>query len=395
MTTATKKIDIAAEANVRPRTGILPSQDIHEMVKNGEIRSVAPLDADQIQPASIDLRLGDFAYPVDTSFLPGKESLFAKMKQLDARSEDFKIDLKNGAVLEKNRVYVIPLLEEVRLKSDVKGFANPKSSTGRLDILTRLITDYGTSFDEVPKGYEGKLYLEVVPRSFSVVAKRGTRFNQLRFRKSRSSPLPIPAEEWNQLLDNDQVVRMESREKQLGGTGMLRFTVDVRGSGKDDEIIGWRARKHTRRIDLERRDYDPLDFWEPIRFHKSASLILDPDEFYILMTKEAIAVPPDYAAEMLPYDTRAGEFRVHYAGFFDPGFGWDPKTKKAGSSRGVLEVRSHEVPFLLEHGQTVGWLRYERMAARPDTLYGQDGFGSNYQGQGLKLAKQFKSVIPA
>ena len=373
----------------RPRTGILPCQDIRDMVQSGEIKSGSPLDADQIQPASIDLRLGDAAFRVDTSFLPGNDFLLDKISQLDARFDDFKIDLRSGAVLEKGRVYVIPLLEEVKLKSDVKGFANPKSSTGRLDILTRLITDKGKVFDEVEKGYEGRLYLEVVPRSFSVVAKRGTRFNQLRFRKSQSSPLPIPAKEWNQLLTEEQIVCSGESDKQPGDTGMLRFTVDLQGKGGD--IIGWRARKHAPRIDLERRDYDPLDFWEPLRAHKNASLILDPDEFYILMTKEAIAVPPDYAAEMLPYDTRAGEFRVHYAGFFDPGFGWNAKTKKAGSSRGVLEVRSHEVPFLLEHGQTVGWLRYERMAAAPDVLYGQD-IKSNYQGQSLKLAKQFRAI---
>jgi dCTP deaminase len=385
----TKKIEIAETAQ-RPRTGILPCQNIREMVESGEIRHLSNLDADQIQPASIDLRLGDYAYPVDTSFLPGAGiSFFEKMKQLDERYEHFKLDLRNGAVLEKNRVYVVPLLEEVKLRNDVKGFANPKSSTGRLDILTRLITDGGTAFDEVGRGYEGKLYLEVVPRSFSVVAKRGTRLSQLRFRQSRSSPLPIAADEWNRLIREEQIVYTDGKETQAGETGMLRFTVDLKGKGQD-EIIGWRARKHAPRIDLERRDYDPLDFWEPIRFHKNTSLILDPDEFYILMTKEAIAVPPDYAAEMVPYDTRAGEFRVHYAGFFDPGFGWNAATKKAGGSRGVLEVRSHEVPFLLEHGQTVGWLRYERMAARPDVLYGQD-MKSNYQGQGLKLAKQFKS----
>ena len=165
--------------------------------------------------------------------------------------------------------------------------------------------------------------------------------------------------------------------------------MDLKGTGADDALIGWRAKKNTKRIDLDRRDYDPLDFWEPMRFHRENSLTLVPDEFYILMTKEAIAVPPDYAAEMLPYDTRAGEFRVHYAGFFDPGFGWNPTNKKAGSSRGVLEVRSHEVPFLLEHGQIVGWLRYERMADEPQTLYGQ-AIKSNYQGQSLKLAKQFR-----
>jgi dCTP deaminase len=171
--------------------------------------------------------------------------------------------------------------------------------------------------------------------------------------------------------------------------GVLPFTVDLEGARHGDSLIGWRAKKNTKRIDLERRDYDPLDFWEPIYWHKEPSLTLVPDEFYILMTKEAIAVPPSYAAEMLPYDTRAGEFRVHYAGFFDPGFGWNPETGRAGSSRGVLEVRSHEVPFLLEHAQTVGWLRYERMAQSPSTLYGQE-IRSNYQGQGLKLAKQFR-----
>ncbi|OGS81609.1 MAG: 2'-deoxycytidine 5'-triphosphate deaminase [Gallionellales bacterium GWA2_59_43] len=366
------------------------------MLGSGEISTMLrPPDHDQVQPASIDLRLGDYAYPVDTSFLPGKGmKVLEKMKQLDDRFADFRIDLSKGAVLEKGRVYVIPLLEAISLKSDVAAFANPKSSTGRLDILTRLIADGATSFDQVGEGYKGELFIEVAPRSFSVVAKTGTRLNQLRFRRTRGEGAKaISATEWKKLLDEGQIVDSSDHETNAKSikTGMLPFTVDLQGSGKENEIIGYRAKKHTRRVDLERRDYDPLDFWEPIRFHKTSSLILDPDEFYILMTKEAIAVPPEYAAEMLPYDTRAGEFRVHYAGFFDPGFGWNAKLNKAGSSRGVLEVRSHEVPFLLEHGQTVGWLRYERMAAKPELLYGQD-LNSNYQGQSLKLAKQFKQL---
>lgn len=378
-------------------TGILPSQKIVEMLDSGEIRTtqLKQFDPDQVQPASIDLRLGDYAYPVDTSFLPGKDmKVLDKLRQLDERFADFRIDLKDGAVLEKGRVYVIPLLEAISLRSDVAAFANPKSSTGRLDILTRLIADNATSFDQVGEGYKGELFIEVAPRSFSVVAKTGTRFNQLRFRRSRGDDAKaIRASEWKKLLDEGQIVDSNDHEANARSirTGMLPFTVDLEGSGKAGEIIGYRAKKHTRRIDLERRDYDPLDFWEPIRFHKTSSLILDPDEFYILMTREAIAVPPEYAAEMLPYDTRAGEFRVHYAGFFDPGFGWNAGLNKAGSSRGVLEVRSHEVPFLLEHGQTVGWLRYERMAARPELLYGQD-ISSNYQGQSLKLAKQFRQL---
>ena len=374
-------------------TGILPSQKIQEMLSNGEIKPLLrPIESDQIQPASIDLRLGDYAYPIDTSFLPGKGTRVRdKMKQLDQRFDDFRIDLSKGAVLEKGRIYVVPLLEAINLRSEVAAFANPKSSTGRLDILTRLIADGATAFDQVREGFKGELYIEVAPRSFSVVVKTGTRLNQLRFRRTRGEEAkPITSSDWNQLLEEGQIVDLRDPNRKLRSnkTGVLPFTVDLEGSGAEGDLIGYRAKKHAKRIDLEKRGYDPLDFWEPIRFHKASSLILDPDEFYILMTREAIAVPPEYAAEMLPYDTRAGEFRVHYAGFFDPGFGWDTTTNKAGSSRGVLEVRSHEVPFLLEHGQTVGWLHYERMAARPDVLYGQDA-NSNYQGQSLKLAKQF------
>ena len=382
-------------------TGILPYQAIQEMVKSGEIRPAQILEggrieADQIQPASIDLRLGDFAYPVDTSFLPGRGTkVLEKMRHLDVDFEKFKIDLRQGAVLEKGRVYLVPLLESIKLKGDVAAFANPKSSTGRLDILTRLIADEATHFDQVEEGYEGLLYIEIAPRSFSVVVRTGTRLNQLRFRRSVGvAPRGINAAEWKQLLDDGLIVGAEAGAEQTrvnDRPGILPFTVDLKGSGTDNALIGWRAKKNTKRIDLDRRDYDPLDFWEPMRFHKESSLTLVPDEFYILMTKEPIAVPPQYAAEMLPYDTRAGEFRVHYAGFFDPGFGWSAANGKAGSSRGVLEVRSHEVPFLLEHGQIVGWLRYERMADAPQTLYGQ-AMKSNYQGQSLKLAKQFRQT---
>ncbi|HEV2443667.1 MAG TPA: 2'-deoxycytidine 5'-triphosphate deaminase [Steroidobacteraceae bacterium] len=384
---------IESPARSATYTGILPCQKIRGMLAAGEILPAGILNeiaTDQIQPASVDLRLGDYAYPVDASFLPGKGvKVLEKMRELDSGFERFKIDLRNGAVLEKGRVYVIPLLESINLRSDVSAFANPKSSTGRLDILTRLIADQATLFDQVEEGYEGELYIEVAPRSFSIVVRTGTRLNQLRFRRTRGeNPRPITIADWRSLLTDGQIADSTAISEK---TGMLPFTVDLSGSGADDALIGWRAKKHTRRIDLDRRDYDPLDFWEPLRFHKASSLILDPDEFYILVTKEAIAVPPEFAAEMLPYDTRAGEFRVHYAGFFDPGFGWDMRTRRAGSSRGVLEVRSHEVPFLLEHGQTVGWLRYERMAERPDVLYGTDA-ASNYQGQQLKLAKQFRPL---
>lgn len=388
-----KSTPTAAAARAEDFTGILPSQAIREMVENGDIVGALlnPIEPDQIQPASIDLRLGDFAYPVDTSFLPGKDlTVLEKLRRLDPDTELFKLDLRAGNVLEKGRIYVIPLLESVNLRtSELTAFSNPKSSTGRLDILTRLLTDRATHFDQLEERYRGALYLEVAPRSFSVVVRTGARLNQLRFSRTRGEGAKaIPASDWNQLLEEGQIADHVQGERKRG---VLPFSVDLEGSRTEGEVLGYRAKKYSKRIDLDRRDYDPLEFWEPIMFHKSSPLILVPDDFYILMTKEAIAVPPDYAAEMMPYDTRAGEFRVHYAGFFDPGFGWDAATKRAGSSRGVLEVRSHEVPFLLEHGQTVGWLRYERMAARPDMLYG--GAGSNYQGQGLKLSKHFAQLL--
>jgi dCTP deaminase len=382
-------VDLAAPADIFPNgaharaTGILPYQAINAMVREGEIAAAPAILPDQVQPASIDLRLGEKAYRVRASFLPGPEStVIDKIHQLDG----YEIDLIGGAVLERGCVYVVPLMESLRLSSLLAGFANPKSSTGRLDILTRLITDRGAAFDRVERGYAGPLYAEIAPRTFSVVVRAGSRLNQLRFR--RGSPT-VPAAELRRLHDQGQIVLTRGDEKKLGEDGMLRVTVDVAGSGGPTSLIGFRARKHTDRIDVDNISfYDPLDFWEPIHIHRAPRIILDPNDFYILKTREDVGVPPDYAAEMMAYDTTVGEFRVHYAGFFDPGFGWNAT---AGGSRAVLEVRSHEVPFLLEHGQTVGWLRFEPMAGRPDRLYGR-GIGSNYQNQGLALAKQFRPL---
>jgi dCTP deaminase len=267
------------------------------------------------------------------------------------------------------------------LKSGITAVTNPKSSTGRLDILTRMIADRAQVFDEVEPGYSGPLYAEITPKTFSVVVRTGSRLNQIRFR--RGSP-GLAASELQRMHDAGDLVKVDGTPKPLRGKS-VPVTIDLEGKG-DATLIGYRAKKHTDRIDVDRVGaYDARDFWDEIHRHRAPRLILDPDEFYILATREAVRVPPDFAAEMIPYDTAVGEFRVHYAGFFDPGFGWDLST---GGSRGVLEVRSHDVPFMLEHGQTVAMLRYERMATRPDKLYGQ-GIGSNYQNQGLKLAKQF------
>lgn len=361
------------------RTGILPFQSINAMLREHEIWSTSEILADQVQPASIDLRLGPIAYRVRASFLPGPDStVLDKIQELDA----YPIDISGGAVLEKGCVYVAPLLESLSLKSGVTAFANPKSSTGRLDILTRLIGDRSHNFDRLDKAYQGPLYVEIAPRTFSVVVRAGTRLNQLRFR--RGSPV-MAASELQRLHDEGQLILSDAPDQNYIERNMLRLSVDLHAGGKGG-LIGYRAKKHTDRIDLEKiGHYDPMEFWEPIHYHRDPPLILDPNDFYILATKEAVRIPPDLAAEMVAYDTAVGEFRVHYAGFFDPGFGWGDAI-----SRAVLEVRSHEVPFTLEDGQTVGWLQYERMAGRPDRLYGA-GLKSNYQGQGLALAKQFKA----
>jgi dCTP deaminase len=262
------------------------------------------------------------------------------------------------------------------------GFANPKSSTGRLDVLTRLITDRGTAFDQIERGYEGPLYIEVAPQTFSIVARQGSRLSQLRFQ--RGNPI-IAASELHRLYDEGQLVHSDGARHQIR-ENLVPVTIDLKGPGPGS-VIGYRAKKHTDKIDIDAIGaYDPHDYWERITYHREAALILDPDEFYILATAEEVGVPADLAAEMVPYYTRSGEYRVHYAGFFDPGFGW---SGRAGGSRAVLEVRSHEVPFMLEHGQTVAWLRYERMASHPDRVYGA-GIKSNYQNQGLALAKHFR-----
>jgi dCTP deaminase len=374
--------ETAAETRTFARgTGILPFQQLRHMVREGEIGAGVEILADQIQPASIDLRLGAVAWRVRASFLPGPEATVReKIEQLDG----YRIDLTNGAVLERGCVYVVELLETLALRSTVAGFANPKSSTGRLDVLTRLITDRAATFDEVAQKYAGPLYVELAPRTFSVVVRTGSRLNQLRFR--RGAPV-IAGGELSRLYEQGALVGTPDpqgarRERQVG------VSIDLHGTGAGSRV-GWRARKHTDRIDVDQVGaYDPLDFWEPILHRPGDAIILDPNDFYILATREAVRVPPEFAAEMVAYDTSVGEFRVHYAGFFDPGFGWGD----AGvESRAVLEVRSHEVPFMLEHGQTIGWLRYEHMLARPDRLYGV-GLKSNYQGQGLALAKQFRRI---
>ncbi len=359
------------------QTGILPDRDIAALFSSGALTSGRPLDADQIQPASLDLRLGEKAWRVRASFMPGRH---ATVEDKLARLKLHEIDLREGAVLETGCVYIVPLLEKLALPADVSASANPKSSTGRLDIFTRVMADHAQEFDKIPAGYAGQLYMEVSPRTFPIVARTGSRLSQIRFRKGHS----LLSEAELATLHVEQTL-VASEEPNISGGG-IALSIDLEGDANG--LIGYRGKRHSSLVDVDKRAaHDILDFWEPIYNRGSRDLILDPDEFYILVSREAVHVPPDVAAEMTPFDPLVGEFRVHYAGFFDPGFGHS--AAGGTGSRAVLEVRSHEVPFILEHGQVVGRLVYEHMLSRPKALYGTD-LKSNYQAQGLKLSKHFR-----
>ena len=330
------------------RPGILPCQAIDALIANGAIRADTPFDFDQVQPASLDLRLGGRAWRVRASFLPGRHTV----RQRIADVAMHELDLTKGAVLERGCVYIAELQERLTLPPGVSARANPKSSTGRVDVFVRLLSDHGNAFDDVDAGYDGPIYMEIAPQTFSVLVRSGTRLNQLRLKAGTPPRL---------------------RTESVG--------VDLTG-----EVAGFRGRRHAGVVDLDKEDgHDPRDFWEPLH-PKDGQLLLDPGEFYILASKGAVEIPVLEAAEMTPIDPSVGEFRVHYAGFFDPGFGTDEAHGKG--SRGVLEVRSHETPFILEDGQTVARLVYEPLTERPDRLYGD--LGSHYQRQGLKLSKHFR-----
>ena len=375
-------------------TGILASQNIRDLVAHHRIQADPPVTEDQIQPASIDLRLGPVAYRIAASFLPGAG---VRVEDKLERYAMHRLDLADGAVLERGCVYIVPLLEHLALPAGYSGMANPKSSTGRLDVFTRLITDKSGEFETVADGYSGPLYAEISPRTFSILVRQGSRLTQLRLR--RGTPRPADA-------------RMSRLQRQLGlvqedGAGStdllgaaplpevdirqgVAIRVDLEGA-PGTGLIAYRARPHAGLIDVDRSgSCDALDFWDPVYRHRGqpAELVLNPEEFYILMSKESILVPPEASAEMRAVNTRIGEFRAHYAGFFDPGFGM--ADHGGGGTRAVLEVRSRDVPFLIEDGQTVCRLVYEQLLDVPDKLYGRT-MGSNYQGQKLKLSRHFRS----
>ena len=370
------------------KNGVLPSQYIKELIDRNFMFSNENINEDLIQPASIDLRLGFKAWRVPASFLPGKNSTVEEKLNQIAMHE---FSLSNGAVLECGCVYIVKLLEGLNLPKNISGMANPKSSTGRLDVFTRLIVDRTQQFENVPKGYKGSLYLEISPRTFSVVVRTGTRLNQLRFSIGDTS---LTDKQMAELQNkHDLIKNNESSELSDKLENGLPLSVDLKGV---DGVVGYKAKKHSKLIDCDKvKNYKVSSFWEKITIddliiseeNQNRSLVLSPDAFYILCSKESVSVPKTLAAEMRPYDTNIGEFRAHYAGFFDPGFG-SPELN-ANNTKAVLEVRSHDVPFIIEDGQTICRLIYEPMSNIPDKLYGEIKGKNNYQSQGLKLSKHF------
>ena len=375
--------------------GVFPSQMIAGAIKQGWILSgEGELPAQSIQPASLDLRLGDVAYRLRCSFLPDDEPVESALR----RYEMGRIDLAGGAggILEQNRPYLVPLVEQLDLPPDVSAKANPKSSTGRLDIFTRVITDNSFMFDEVSRGYRGRLYLEIVPRTFTIRIHPGLSLNQLRLMRGHTG------------LADEEIRRLHAATPLLyrNGVALTGDQIAVSnglfmglhlGREAGQEVIGYRAKENSELIDLGKTDhYAVRAFWEEVLSEGSkhgARIVLHPEKFYLLLSQDSVAIPPEYAAEMTAYDPTSGELRTHYAGFFDPGFGYDPEVSAFTGSRAALEVRAHDVPFAVEHGQNICKLSFERMIEPPDRLYGY-ALDSNYQGQEVALSKHFRRERP-
>ncbi len=378
----------------RQKSGVFSYQELKKALSEGVIRSDVPVEDGQIQPASIDLRLGPKAYRLVSSFLPEGHGVLEKLHMPDMYGSDlvmYEMDISRGGILEKGSVYLIPLMEELRLPRNVGGKANPKSTTGRLDIFTRVITDRNPRFDEIPPGYKGGLFLEVMPRSFTINVTEGLSLVQLRLRRGSCTLSDTSLKRLNRevrlLYDGEEHVAND-RARIANGVFM---SVDLFGDPKSG-IIGYKSKRNSHVVDLTKKNYYNIDdFWEPIFRNDKGTLILEPEEFYILASKERIRIPAGFASEMVPYEAGSGELRTHYAGFFDPGFGYGRKGEVKGT-KAVLEVRAHDVPFMIAHGQTFCKLFFEKMSDLPEKVYGPK-IGSSYQYQTITLSKQFRNSL--
>ena len=385
--TEPKSSTLFERAGLKSATGVLPSQELQALIQQGVITAEAPVADSQIQPASMDLRLGAKAWRVAASFLPGAKSTVRK--KID-ELKIYDLDLSTPKVLEKGSIYIVQLMEAVKLPPNFYGRSSPKSTTGRLDLFTRLITDHCIEYEFVEDRYAGALYLEIVPIHFSVIVRAGTSLNQLRIIHGTPSS-PDVDESDTKIEDLDRKERLVYDENSDPHKAKiwdgLMLTIDLAGRNPGD-VVGFKARPNTTPIDLALKGhYEAHEFWEPIHGAPNKPVILHPDDFYILASKERVRVPHDYAGRLIEIDPSYGEFRVHYAGFFDPGFGYG--NNDVLGTRAVLEVRAHEVPFQMEDGQVVGRLKYEKLVAPPAKIYGLD-IGSSYQSQGVALSKQFK-----
>ena len=382
---------------VSRKHGILPDTHLKTLIRDKAVYASPPIAKSQIQPASLDLRLGKKAYRLLSSFLPERSEISTRLSVQNLYQSDlvmYEMDLTQGAILERGHVYLVPLLEQLALPKDIRGRANPKSSTGRLDIFTRVITDLNVGFDEISPGYHGPLYLEIVPRSFTIRVQTGLALNQLRLLTGRpavsDSHLRMLHRSSKLLYHNDdngaEARPLAAQEVRVKHGISLR--IDLQGDASNNHLAGYRAKKNSQVVDLSRHGhYAALDFWEPVYRNTNGTLLLEPEEFYILASKERIQVPAGYAAEMVAYEAAFGELRTHYAGFFDPGFGAGVGSRKG--TQVVLEVRPHDVPFMIHDGQTFFKVVYEKMIALPKHLYGAL-IGSSYHQQGLTLSKHFK-----
>lgn len=368
-------------------SGVLPSQWIRAAITDKIITACADITTGQVQPNSLDLRIGAVGYRVQCSFLPGEVGIEQKL----SRFKWYEFTLPDdGVVLERNQAYLFPLCERLDLPDAIYARANPKSTTGRLDVFTRLVTEYGTGFDEVPAGYHGALYLEVVPRSFAVRARAGDSFAQIRFQTGDPA---LTYQETVRLLDSDDIILAHDmrtlRARDLSVNSGIILSISL---PENKKTIGFQARKNTPPIDLRAIGQARVwHHWDRI-LGDGRPIILEPDEFYIFASRELVRLPPQFCAEMVPFDASSGEVRTHYAGFFDSGFGYaagHPADRSAAAV--VLEVRSRDVPFLIEDGQPLFRVNLLRNTEEPDLLYGAD-LSSNYQSQRLRLSKQFTGI---
>jgi len=374
--------------NLNGISGILPDHLIKTLIIRKKLLSINEIKKEQIQPASLDLRLGKKAYRIRASFIPSKGKT---LKECASDLIDHEFEITDGVVLERNCVYLVEIQEFLDLPDNIWAIANPKSSTGRIDVFTRIVADGTQAFDTIPLGYKGPLYAEISPHKFSIKVREGSRLSQIRFIRKNSTQLETQR---STLSDRELIKLHEELSNSHNGIGIVDGKANIRDGlqlsislKSETNIIGYKAKPYTAPIDVDNINYyKTSDYWDPIKQDPSNRIILDPNEFYILASSESVVIPPKFAAEMIPIDPSMGEFRVHYAGFFDPGFGFSSTGGKG--SRGVLEVRSLDVPFYIEHEQIVARLKYERLAGDSEKLYGKD-IGSTYQAQTLKLSKHF------